>query len=105
MTSSQSLQIFEILNVHFKNAEDAKKSVYSIENVIEEKVDKQSELFEKIIHKDINILRLEMQSDTAKLEAKIAESKADTLKWMIVLFAPFYIGMIVFLIKQFFKFE
>jgi len=101
MTSSQSLQIFEILNVHFKNAEDAKKLVYSIENVIEEKVDKQSELFEKIIHKDINILRLEMQSDTAKLEAKIAESKADALKWMIVLFAPFYIGMIVFLIKQF----
>jgi len=92
MTSLQSLQIFEILNVHFKNAEDAKKLVYSIENVIEEKVDKQSELFEKIIHEDINILRLEMQSDTAKLEAKIAESKADKLNWMIVLFAPFYIG-------------
>jgi len=58
-------------------------------------------LLKKIIHKDIDILRLEMQSDTAKLEAKIAESKADTLKWMIVLFAPFYIVMIVFLIKQF----
>jgi len=105
MTSSQSLQIFEILNVHFKNAEDAKKLVYSIENVIEEKVDKQSELFEKIIHKNIDNLRLEIKTDFAKLEGKletkIAESKADTLKLMIVLFAPFYIGMIVFLIKQF----
>lgn len=35
------------------------------------------------------------------LETKIAEMKSDLLKWMIVLFAPFYIGMIVFLIKQF----
>jgi hypothetical protein len=31
----------------------------------------------------------------------LAETKAELLKWMIVLFAPFYVGMIVFLIKQF----
>jgi hypothetical protein len=31
----------------------------------------------------------------------LAELKADLLKWLIVLFIPFYIGMIVFLIKNF----
>ena len=31
----------------------------------------------------------------------ISEAKAELLKWMIVLFAPFYVGMIVFLVKQF----
>jgi hypothetical protein len=36
-----------------------------------------------------------------QLETKIAESKAELLKWMIILFAPFYVGMIVFLVKQF----
>ena len=46
---------------------------------------------------DISTLRI----DIAKMDTKIAETKADLLKWMIVLFAPFYIGMIVFLIKQF----
>jgi hypothetical protein len=31
----------------------------------------------------------------------LTELKADLFKWMIVLFIPFYIGMIVFLIKSF----
>ena len=31
----------------------------------------------------------------------ISEAKAELLKWMIVMFAPFYVGMIVFLVKQF----
>jgi hypothetical protein len=33
----------------------------------------------------------------------ISEAKADMLKWIIVLFSPFYIGLIAFLIKYFFK--
>ena len=44
---------------------------------------------------------LATKEDIAKLDTKISETKADILKWMIALFAPFYIGMIVFLIKQF----
>jgi len=31
----------------------------------------------------------------------LSETKAELLKWMIILFAPFYVGMIVFLVKQF----
>ena len=49
--------------------------------------------------------RLATKEDIARLEglinSKVSEAKADILKWMIVLFAPFYVGMIVFLIKQF----
>ncbi len=49
--------------------------------------------------------RLATKEDIARVEglinSKVSEAKADILKWMIVLFAPFYIGMIVFLIKQF----
>jgi len=37
----------------------------------------------------------------SEIEAKISETKAELLKWMIVLFAPFYVGIIVFLVKQF----
>ncbi len=33
----------------------------------------------------------------------ISEAKADMLKWIIVLFSPFYIGLIAFLVKYFFR--
>ena len=42
-----------------------------------------------------------VQSQISDLKVEMKEQKAELLKWMIVLFAPFYIGMIVFLIKQF----
>jgi hypothetical protein len=44
---------------------------------------------------------LATKEDIYRLQVEMKEQKADILKWMIVLFAPFYIGMIVFLIKQF----
>lgn len=44
---------------------------------------------------------LATKEDIARLETKVSESKAELLKWMIVMFAPFYVGMIVFLVKQF----
>lgn len=42
-----------------------------------------------------------VQNQISDLRVELKEQKAELLKWMIVLFAPFYIGMIVFLIKQF----
>jgi hypothetical protein len=57
---------------------------------------------------DIAKDQLATKSDTNRIDisiadvhAKITEAKADLLKWMFVLFAPFYVGLIVFLIKQF----
>ena len=88
ITSSQSFEIYEILNRYFKNEKDAKALVKEIESVIDTRFQGERD-------------RLATKEDVAKLETKISESKADLLKWMIVLFAPFYVGMIVFLIKQF----
>jgi len=48
---------------------------------------------------DISLLK----PDISLVRKEISETKADLLKWKIVLFAPFYIGMIVFLIKEFTK--
>jgi hypothetical protein len=46
-------------------------------------------------------LKIEGFQRTLATKQDLAETKAELLKWMIVLFAPFYVGMIVFLIKQF----
>ena len=42
-----------------------------------------------------------MESIHLASKKDLAELKADLQKWLIVLFIPFYIGMIVFLIKNF----
>ena len=88
ITASQSFEIYEIQHRNFKNEADAKALVKEIESVIENRF---------LSERD----RLATKEDIAKVESKISEAKADILKWMIVLFAPFYIGMIVFLVKQF----
>ena len=43
----------------------------------------------------------DIHNKIADVHTKIADTKADLLKWMIMLFAPFYVATIVFLIKQF----
>ena len=81
ITATQSFAIFEILNRHFKNEHDAKLLVKEIENVIEG--------------------RFQAERDRLSTKEDVANAKAEILKWMIVMFAPFYVGMIVFLVKQF----
>lgn len=43
----------------------------------------------------------QVKENILQLKADIKDQKAELLKWMIVLFTPFYIGMIVFLTRQF----
>ena len=81
ITSSQSFEIYEILNRYFKNEKDAKALVKEIESVID--------------------TRFQGERDRLATKEDVANVKSEILKWMIVLFAPFYVGMIVFLIKQF----
>jgi hypothetical protein len=92
ITATQSFEIYEILSRNFKSEQDAKALVKEIENVIENRFQAERD-------------RLATKEDIARLEglinSKVSEAKADILKWMIALFAPFYIGMIVFLIKHF----
>ena len=59
---------------------------------------------QKSLLKEIeNVIEGRFLAERDRLATKedIANAKSDILKWMIVLFAPFYVGMIVFLIKQF----
>jgi len=61
--------------------------------------------FESGMRKDFETLRTEGKSDlarvSAEMRAEIKDSKAEVLKWMFAMFVPFYVGMIVFLIKAF----
>ena len=85
--SALELQVYDILKSRFGETE-ASKFIEYFESKADQKYQKKKDL-------------LATKEDVAKLESKIAESKADTLKWMIVLFAPFHVGMIVFLVKLF----
>ena len=95
ITATQSFGIYEILFRHFKNEADAKAVVMQIEQVIETKFEAETDR----LATKLDIVAL--HTAIAQLETKIAVSQSNLLKWMIVLFAPFYVGMIVFLIKQF----
>lgn len=86
VTASQTLKIYELLNKHFKNEEDAKNLVQEIEQVIDVKF--QSE-------KD----RLATKEDVAKLETRIEQGFKDQLKWLIVLMMGFS-SLIVAVIKM-----
>ena len=88
MTTSQSFQIYEILFRYFKSETDAKSIVTEIERVIESNFITEKE-------------HLATKSDIAEVKIELKETKAGLLKWMIILFTPFYVGMIVFLVKQF----
>jgi hypothetical protein len=91
MTTTQSIQIYDILSIHLKNKEDAKLVVQSIEKVIDEKVETKTVVFEKIVTKDIDNLRQEMykvfatKDDIAQLRIEAREHKIDLVKWMIAL--------------------
>jgi len=78
MTASESFQIYDILGNHFNNKEDARKVVESIEKVIDERVESKTDVFERIVNKDIDNLRQEMYKVFL-----VKEDKVDLIKWMI----------------------
>ena len=47
--------------------------------------------------------KLDIAELRTELKTEISAAKTEMLKWMIVLFMPFYVGMIVFLIKFFWQ--
>ena len=67
--------------------------VEEIEVVIQSSIQNKSR--ELVTKPDI----FDLKEAILKLDTKISETKANLLKWIIILFAPFYAGMIVFLIK------
>ena len=84
ITASQTLKIFELLNKHFKNEEDAKTLVYNIKQVVDRKFQGEKE-------------RLATKEDIRMLENKMEIGFKDMLKWTVILlpgFSSFIIGVI-----------
>ena len=81
MTAAQSLKIYEVLRKHFNNPEYARIVVTEIEQIIETKITD----YKEILATKEDIAKLE-----GKLETKIAETKADMIKWMFI----FWVGQL-----------
>ncbi len=96
MIALTSVDLFNILRQKIGEAE-AKAVTEYIDIQVVDKFESERKIL--ATKDDISSVKLEI----SKLDVKISETKADLLKWMIVLFAPFYIGMIIFLVKAFIK--
>ena len=87
VTTSQILKIYELLNKHFKNDEDAKVLVQEIEQVIAVKF--QSKKDRLATKADMTSLKQELKDDIARVEIRIEQGFKDQLKWIIVLMLGF----------------
>lgn len=94
MITINTIELFNILRNRIGEKEAGAITEYITVQVEEKIAEKKDVLATKE-----DLFRLEKEMFNLRVEMK--EQKAELLKWMIVLFAPFYIGMIVFLIKQF----
>jgi hypothetical protein len=81
MNADTSLRLFDLTFEFIKDKDKAKDFVFKIEQTIDTKF------------KD--------EKDYLASKQDVLELKSEILKWLIALFVPFYIGMIVFLIKNF----
>lgn len=67
MTATQTLKIYQILNKHFKNADDASVAVQEIEAIVDKKFEQRKEIF--ATREDISSLKedvLRFQSEVEK---------------------------------------
>jgi hypothetical protein len=87
VTASQTLKMYELLNKHFKNNEDAKVLVQGIEEVIDCKFN--SERDRLATKSDMMILKEEVRNDISRLETRLEQGFKDQLKWIIVLMMGF----------------
>ena len=79
VTASQAVKMYELLNKHFKNNEDAKTMVASIEDIVDNKFN--SEKDRLCTRNDM----FSLKEDIARLETRLEQGFKDQLKWLIVL--------------------
>jgi len=82
MTASQSFKIYEILQKHFQNSEDAKSVVQEIEQIVEEKIAAKKDIF---LTKD----------DKIDLIERIHRAKLETIIWIVSVGVLQFIGSIL----------
>ena len=79
ITATQSFRIYETLEKHFKNKEDAKIVVTEIENIIES--------------------RFKLESDRLATKEDLANTKNDIVKWVFGVF----VALALMIIGLYFK--
>jgi hypothetical protein len=79
VTASQTLKMYELLNKHFKNNEDAKAIVVSIEDIVDNKFNIEKDRL--ATKEDIHSVNQRISS----LETRLEQGFKDQLKWLIVL--------------------
>lgn len=92
MSTINTIELYNLLRNRIGEKEAQALTEYVYVQVDEKFADKKDVLASK---EDI----FKVQNQISDLRVELKEQKAELLKWMIVLFAPFYIGMVVFLIK------
>ncbi len=80
MTTAQNIRIYEILQKHFGDSEEARAVVSAIEAVVDEKVTEKQTAFASANAKDLELMK-------AELKMEIANSKVDLIKWTFSFFA------------------
>lgn len=79
VTASQTLKMYELLNKHFKNNEDAKAIVVSIEDIVDNKFNTEKDRL--ATKEDIHCVNQKIGA----LETRLEQGFKDQLKWLIVL--------------------
>ncbi|AEV97898.1 hypothetical protein Niako_1528 [Niastella koreensis GR20-10] len=79
VTASQTLKMYELLNKHFKNTEDAKVLVAGIEEIIDEKFNNEKDRL--ATRQDMFCLK----EDILSLQTRMEQGFKDQLRWLIVL--------------------
>ena len=83
VTASQAVKMYELLNKYFKNNEDAKAMVASIEDIVDNKfINERDRLATKL---DLSLVKEDLKNDIARLETRMEQGFKDQLKWTIVL--------------------
>lgn len=86
MTVSQSFKIYEILQKHFNNADDAKMVVQEIEQIVEQKIEAK---------KDILSTKEDLLITKQDLIDRIHRSKIETIIWIVSVGVLQFIGSLL----------
>ncbi len=92
MDAAQTLEIYKILNFHFKNEENATKVVRDIQLIIDQKFEEKKDIL--ATKEDIVRLELSTKEDIMRLELRLN----DQFKWLMGTIIAMG-GLIVALIK------
>ena len=77
--SAIELQVYDIFKVKFGEKE-ASKILELFTTITSEKIESQTQIFERIVNKDIEVAKQELRRE-------VADSKTEIIKWMFIFWA------------------